>query len=200
MKFTIPLLALLLILAACQPQSTDVLPTAAVLPGATTNTPIATEATAEATVDDVLRRIPRRGLHLAYLDPFNLGQLPFSVIVRLSRFPKIDIIVHFSVMDLQREIELDFDRDASRFEVFAPGWRAHIDIRTMTKIEARAKFVEYWLELVRKLGFKCSKEKPLLTNSNNGPLYRMRFLLRHPLAEKLWNDIARGDQPDLFDS
>ena len=52
MKFTIPLLALILVLAACQPsaQPTDVLPTAAVLPSAVTNSPVPTEAqTAEAT-------------------------------------------------------------------------------------------------------------------------------------------------------
>ena len=56
MKFTIPLLALLLILAACQPQSNsnDVLPTAAVLPGATTNTPSGAEITAEATSESTV--------------------------------------------------------------------------------------------------------------------------------------------------
>lgn len=154
---------------------------------------------AESTADEVVARLPMSGLHLAYLDPFNLGHLPFSVIERLSRFPRIDIVVHFSVMDLQREIELDFDRDASRFEAFAPGWREHIDVRSLNKVAARARFVEYWLGLVEKLGFKCSRERPLLTNSRNGPLYRMMFLLRHPLAERLWNDIAKSDQLGLFD-
>ena len=52
MKFTIPLLALILILTACQPsaQPTDALPTVAVLPSGTTATVSPTEAqTAEAT-------------------------------------------------------------------------------------------------------------------------------------------------------
>lgn len=159
---------------------------------------ISLQGPAEQTVDDVLRKVPERGLHLAYLDPFNLGDLPFSVIEKLAGFKNIDIVVHFSVMDLQREIELDFDRDASRFEVFAPGWRNLIDVRQMSKLEARVKFVEYWLELVNKLGFSCSRERPLITNSKNGPLYRMMFLMRHRLAEKLWNDIAKSDQGDLF--
>lgn len=50
MKFTIPLLALLMVLAACQPttQPTEVLPTVASLPGEASNTPAATETQTEA--------------------------------------------------------------------------------------------------------------------------------------------------------
>lgn len=153
---------------------------------------------ADSTVDQVLAKVNPNGLHLAYLDPFNLEHLPFSVIERLAKFKNIDIVVHFSVMDLQRELELDFVRDESRFEMFAPGWRYHVDPRMMTKQEARARFVQYWLSLVNSLGFRCSRERPLMTNSNNGPLYRMMFLMRHPLAQKLWDDIAKPSQGKLF--
>jgi len=149
-------------------------------------------------VDQVIALLPQNGLHLAYLDPFNLDHLPISIIQRLASLRNIDIIVHFSVMDLQREIELDFDRDASRLDVFAPDWRQNVDVRTLTKQEARKRFVEYWLGIVRDLGFSCSKEQPLITNSKNGPLYRMMFLLRHPLADRLWNDIAKPPQGRLF--
>ena len=155
---------------------------------------------AEQTVDEAIKRLPANGLHLAYLDPFNMEHLPFTVIEKLAKFRNIDIVVHFSVMDLQREIELDFLRDASRFEAFAPGWKRHVDVSGMTKQGARNAFVKYWLSLVESLGFRCSKEMPLMTNSKNGPLYRMMFLMRHPLAERLWNEIARGQKPvqDLF--
>jgi three-Cys-motif partner protein len=153
---------------------------------------------ADRTVDEVLAKVKPNGLHLAYLDPFNLEHLPFSVIERLARFKNIDVVVHFSIMDLQRELELDFERDESRLEVFAPGWRFNIDPRTVSKQEARNQFVQYWLSLVNSLGFSCSRERPLMTNSNNGPLYRMMFLMRHPLAEKLWGDIAKPSQGKLF--
>jgi three-Cys-motif partner protein len=156
------------------------------------------EGPADTTVDAVLQFVNPNGLHLAYLDPFSLEDLPFSVIERLAKFRNIDIVVHFSVMDLQRELELDFVRDESRLEVFAPGWRIHVDPRTMSKRDARAEFVRHWLSLVNSLGFSCSRERPLMTNSNNGPLYRMMFLMRHPLAEKLWGDIAKPPQGNLF--
>ena len=155
---------------------------------------------AEQTVDEAIKLLPANGLHLAYLDPFNMEHLPFTVIEKLAKFRNIDIVVHFSVMDLQREIELDFLRDASRFEAFAPGWKRHVDVSGLTKQGARNAFVKHWLSLVESLGFRCSKEMPLMTNSKNGPLYRMMFLMRHPLAEKLWVEIARGQKPvqDLF--
>lgn len=155
---------------------------------------------ADQTVDEAIKLLPPNGLHFAYLDPFNMEHLPFTVIEKLAKFRNIDIVVHFSVMDLQREIELDFLRDASRFEAFAPGWKRHVDVSGMTKQGARNAFVKYWLSLVESLGFRCSKEMPLMTNSKNGPLYRMMFLMRHPLAERLWNEIARGQKPvqDLF--
>jgi three-Cys-motif partner protein len=151
---------------------------------------------AETTVEQVLQLIPQDGLHLAYLDPFNMGHLPFSVIQKLAKFKKIDIVVHFSVMDLQRDFELDFERDASRFEVFAPGWKSHVNVQSHSKQQARLEFVKYWLELVKSVGFKCSEEKPLMTNSKNGPLYRMMFLSRHPLGDKLWTEINRGLNPN----
>lgn len=157
---------------------------------------------AEQTVDRAISLLPRDGLHLAYLDPFNMEHLPFTIIEKLAKFKHIDIVVHFSVMDLQREIELDFVRDASRFDPFAPGWRAKVKVKSLTKQNARAEFVKYWLGLVASLGFSCSKEMPLMTNSRNGPLYRMMFLMRHPLAEKLWTDVARGQKPtpDMFEN
>jgi three-Cys-motif partner protein len=158
---------------------------------------------ADQIVSQLGNRIPARGLHLAYLDPFNLEHLPFSIIESLARFRSIDIVVHFSVMDLQREIELDFDRDASRLEAFAPGWRRSVSVRKRTKAQARHDYMMYWLSLVEGVGFKCSRERPLMTNSNNGPLYRMMFLMRHPLPERLWNEVAndapRTGQSDLFE-
>jgi hypothetical protein len=57
MKFTIPLLALILVLAACQPTTppTEALPTVAVLPGGATETVVPTEAqTAEATTESTV--------------------------------------------------------------------------------------------------------------------------------------------------
>lgn len=154
---------------------------------------------AELTVDQVLPKLPKFGLHLVYLDPFNLGHLPFSIIEKFSSLPHIDIVLHFSVSDLQRNVELDFLADESRFDAFAPGWKTNVPVDKLSKREAREQFTTYWLNKVGDLGFKHSKQQPLFTNSKNGPLYRMILLSKHPnLPEKLWNDVARPATGDLF--
>ena len=56
-------------------------------------------------VDQVMRVINPYGLHLAFLDPFNLGQLPFSIIERMLRVKRMDMVIHFSLQDLQRNLD-----------------------------------------------------------------------------------------------
>jgi hypothetical protein len=46
------------------------------------------------------------GLHFALLDPHNLGALSFSIIEQLAKLKHVDILVHVSVSDLQRNVDL----------------------------------------------------------------------------------------------
>ena len=43
-------------------------------------------------------------LHFAFLDPYNLEQLPFSIIEKLASVQRMDMLIHVSVLDLQRNI------------------------------------------------------------------------------------------------
>ena len=54
------------------------------------------------------------GLHLAFLDPFNLAQLPFSIIERMLRVKRMDMIIHVSVQDLQRNFDTHSRWSANR--------------------------------------------------------------------------------------
>ena len=45
------------------------------------------------------------GLHLAFLDPFNLAQLPFSIIEKMLRVKRMDMIIHVSLQDFQRNLD-----------------------------------------------------------------------------------------------
>jgi three-Cys-motif partner protein len=155
--------------------------------------------TAETTVDAIVPLLPAYGLHLVYLDPFNMGHLPFSIIEKFGKLQHVDIVLHFSVSDLQRNVELDFLADESRFDAFAPGWKEHVRVDKISKREAREEFTSYWLGLVNAIGFTYSKQQPLFSNSKNGPLYQMILLSKHPLPEKLWNDVAKPRTADLFD-
>ena len=49
-------------------------------------------------VDQVIRALDPGGLHLALLDPFNLGDLPFTVIEKLAAVKRMDLLIHVSAM------------------------------------------------------------------------------------------------------
>nr|WP_244109038.1 three-Cys-motif partner protein TcmP [Burkholderia anthina] len=146
--------------------------------------------TASKTVDWVLETLPR-GLHFAFLDPFNIEHLDFEIIRKLAARPNIDLLIHFSVMDVQRNIGVDFNLASSRLDAAAPGWRNNLRLKEVPKREQVSVYLEYWESLVTDLTkMQVAQSKPLFVNMNKGPLYRLIHLARHPLATKLWNDAA----------
>lgn len=147
---------------------------------------------AESTVDQVLGRIPRSALCLAYLDPYNLQYLSFSVIEKLARLNFVDFAVHFSTMDLRRNVLMEYNPERARFDAAAPGWRDHIDPLAFVRGDADEAFFDYWCGLVRGLGFLISHRMPLVRDEGNRPLYHLVFFSRHELPNRIWGDVAQG--------
>lgn len=54
--------------------------------------------------EEVISVVHPRGLHFAFLDPYNLAELDFSIIKTLSKLKRIDMLIHISAMDLQRNL------------------------------------------------------------------------------------------------
>jgi len=77
---------------------------------------------AQMTIKDMVKEVPKGTLALAYIDPYNLEYLAFDIIETLATL-KVDFAVHFSVMDVSRNVEMELDENRSRFERAAPGWR-----------------------------------------------------------------------------
>lgn len=153
---------------------------------------IAFPGAAENTVDQVLGVIPRNALCLAYLDPYNLQYLSFSVIKKLAHLPRIDFAVHFSTMDLRRNVLMEYNPERARFDAAAPGWREHIDPLAFVRGDADEAFFDYWCGLVRGLGFSISHRMPLVRDEGNRPLYHLVFFSRHELPNRIWGDVAQG--------
>ncbi|PLP98556.1 hypothetical protein CYJ10_22030 [Cupriavidus pauculus] len=143
------------------------------------------------TVDEVLARLPN-GLHLAFVDPFNIAHLDFSILQKLSQQKTIDILVHFSVMDVQRNIGKEFDSKMSRLDAVAPGWRNTVRLDSMPVRQRVTAFLDHWEQLLMEMTqMRIADTKPIFVNRNRGPLYRLIHLSRHNLAERLWNDVGR---------
>ncbi|WP_436204712.1 three-Cys-motif partner protein TcmP [Caballeronia sp. LjRoot31] len=152
---------------------------------------------ASETVDQILALLPG-GLHLAFADPFNIEHLDFSIIQKLATRKNIDILLHFSVMDVQRNIGQEFDACSSRLERAAPGWRQSINLAKLPVRDRVGAFLNYWEQRVASLTtLQVADAKPLFINQKRGPLYRLIHLSRHKLAEKLWNDVGRQQRSQL---
>lgn len=149
-------------------------------------------------VDQVMKAINPRGLHLAFLDPFNLAQLPFSIIDRMLQVQRMDMIIHFSLQDLQRNLDRH-SRAGGALDIFAPGWRGAVDVNQAT-YALRAAFVDYWLKSIRALGSHPATGIPLIVGSKRQRLYWLVFVSSNPLGHKLWNDTQNlGGQGSLLE-
>jgi three-Cys-motif partner protein len=152
---------------------------------------------ADETVKGMVARVAqRRSLCFAYLDPYNLALLSFDMIRTLATLPNIDFAVHFSTMDLKRNVDAQLDPERARFDAVAPGWRTAIG--SVSKASLPVAFFNYWIEQVRGLGFTCSREMPLVTNNSQHEIYRLVFFARHEFPNRLWNDVARSGNLELF--
>lgn len=140
--------------------------------------------------------VARGALCLAYIDPYNLEYLSFSVIERLARLPYIDFAVHFSLMDLRRNVDMELDPLRDRFSAASPGWRDRLPRQT-AKASLPAWFFDDWRALISGLGFSVSQAMPLVEDGQGRALYRLVFFSRHAFPDKIWGDIARSPNLDL---
>ncbi len=142
--------------------------------------------------------VPRGALCLAYIDPYNLEYLSFSIIERLAQLPHVDFAVHFSLMDLTRNVDMELDPTRDRFSGASPGWRDRVPPAT-SKSSLPSWFFEDWRKLISALGFSVSKVMPLIDDGQGRSLYRLVFFSRHELPDRIWGDIASDkSQAALF--
>jgi three-Cys-motif partner protein len=149
-------------------------------------------------VDKVIYALNPHGLHLAFLDPYGLDQLPFSIIEKLLRIQRMDMIIHVSLQDLQRNLDDYSQLSDPTLDNFAPGWRNVINVR-QSIAPLRAALIEFWLEKIRALGTHPATGIPLIVGEKNQRLYWLVFLSSHPLGHKLWNDVQNLAGQGSFD-
>lgn len=138
------------------------------------------------------------GLHFTFLDPYNLEALNFQILQSLSKLRRIDILIHLSQMDLQRNLVANAVSEESAFDSLAPGWRDKVDI-VRGQQEVRQQVFEYWRGLVASLGVDTSTEMRLIRGSKNQPLYWLLLAAKHDLAHRFWATAANVEGQGKFD-
>jgi three-Cys-motif partner protein len=148
--------------------------------------PVFTETgPATETVDRVIAKLDPRALHFAFLDPYNLKALPFDIIRKLSRLKRIDILIHVSIQDLQRNLQRYINRENSALDGFAPRWRAYVDVSRPHEL-IRPKILEYWRKLLEAEAMATTETAELVIGSKNQRLYLLAFAARHGRALEFW--------------
>ena len=143
---------------------------------------------ADTAVDRIIYALNPAGLHFAFLDPYNLENLPFSIIRRLAKFQRMDMLIHVSIFDLQRNLRRYLDQNGGTLDAFMPGWRDRIDARRKDE-DVRTDLLHYWLDLIRGLGTSPAKGIELVSATGGQRLYWLVFVSAHELGQKLWDDI-----------
>jgi three-Cys-motif partner protein len=110
------------------------------------------------------------------------------VIKKLAKIERMDILVHISGQDLQRNLDLYTAQNPSPLDAFAPGWREHVGA-THDQFVIRGKILGRWALLLEAEGMSTPKTHLRIRGSNNQPLYWLAFAARHPLALEFWEQV-----------
>jgi three-Cys-motif partner protein len=157
-----------------------------------------TPGPATAAMPQIVRELDPSGLHFAFLDPHSLGTLSFDLFEQLAKLKRIDIIVHVSLSDLQRNVDRYTSAAHDQFDKFAPGWREHVGTDKNQEALRRA-IIQYWSDMVMKLGLPRAEHCELIRGTRGQRLYWLILLARHELAHKLWSKISSSAKAPRFD-
>lgn len=150
--------------------------------------PTAHVGEAEKTAGEIAERLNPHGLHFVFLDPYNLEALSFSVIEIFSRFKYIDILIHVSAQDLQRNLDAYSKSTDGPLDRFAPGWRAEVDLK-QSKSATRAAYIAYWTAKMESLGLPPARYELVSGTTKNQRLYWLVFVSHSSFAAGLWDKI-----------
>jgi three-Cys-motif partner protein len=158
----------------------------------------ATPGPASSAMPKIVRRLDLSGLHFAFLDPHNLGALSFDLFESLAQLKRIDIVVHVSLFDLQRNADRYTSAQHDQFDRFAPGWRDHVG-SDINQSGLRAAILQYWSDKVMTLGLPRAQHCELIKGTRSQRLYWLIFLSKHEFAHKLWSKISSSAKAPRFD-
>jgi three-Cys-motif partner protein len=152
---------------------------------------------ATAAMPKIVQSLDPYGLHLAFLDPHNLGTLSFDLFEQLAKLRRIDVIAHVSLSDLQRNADR-YTREAhDQFDKFAPGWRDKVSTE-MNQKAFPAALIQYWCDKILELNFPQAPHWELITGDHGQRLYWLVLLARDELAHKLWSKITSAAKAPKF--
>jgi three-Cys-motif partner protein len=115
--------------------------------------------------------------------------LPFSVIEALARLKRIDMLIHVSAQDLQRNLDSYSKSEDSPLDSFAPGWKRAVSLN-QSQPATRAAYIKYWVSKMEELGLPPARHAEMVSGTaRNQRLYWLVFVSRSDFAKSLWDKI-----------
>jgi three-Cys-motif partner protein len=152
---------------------------------------------AKCVIREIVGRVSPYGLHFVFLDPHNLGALSFDLFEEIANLKHVDVLVHVSIADMQRNADRYASEDYDQFDEFNPGWRQRV--RTdMSKQAFRSAIINDWSVELKQLDLRLAQHCELIKGSRSQRLYWLMFLSRHPLPHRLWSSISSDAREPTF--
>jgi three-Cys-motif partner protein len=151
-------------------------------------------------------------LNLAFLDPEGL-ELEWKTIETLAHLNRMDLIIHYSQNGLTRNLDKCYSSEKDTVVDSFFGDRKWRDVygNALSKRESigvHRALIDYYKSKLSDLGYIVINDsdevahEPLIRNTQrNAPLYRLIFASKHPLGNKIWNEVTKKDihgQEKLF--
>ena len=135
------------------------------------------------TVDQVIGEIPQHGLNFALVDPFAPSAFRWSILEKLAKVKRMDLLIHFPTNSIKRNFHNNLDFDAM---VGTKEWRA--DVRTAHDVP---KLVDHLRNSLGKQGYSDENVRSIpIKNTKEGLLYHLVFATKDRLGNKIWNSIV----------
>ena len=163
-------------------------------------------------VQDIVKRISEvdqpfidgqwHSLNLAFLDPEGL-ELHWETVAALASLKKMDLIIHYPRMALERVMPKVFQMEASSsVDSFfgSRDWRGIYKQWKGKDTGLHRQLIDYYKRGLQNLGYAEvlrddeTGDEPLMRNAQKrAPLYRLLFASKHPLGNEFWHQVTRRD-------
>jgi len=143
-------------------------------------------------------------LNLAFLDPEGL-ELEWETIAQLAKMNRMDLIIHYSQNGLTRNLDKCYatEKDTVVDKFFGDKKWRDVYKAALSKRESigiHRALIDFYKSKLSDLGYVVINDsdeiarEPLIRNTQkNAPLYRLIFASKHPLGNKIWNEVTKKD-------
>jgi three-Cys-motif partner protein len=143
-------------------------------------------------IDEVLEFLPVDYLTLAFIDPTGL-HIRFDTISRLVHNRKVDLLMTIQFgMGIQMNLPQYIKSEGEALTGFLGNteWRKDVE-EGSTVSQAGRRILERYMAQLRTLGYLDPKDREIVRNDQNLPLYFVIMASRHALGEKFWREVTK---------